>query len=341
MLCFHPNLGKDIQIAIRDDEQGGGGSDRGEMGEFMEMDKEDDGSAIGRFLRIKIRLDIRKPLMRGVMIQTERKDGEVHPLWCPVVYEFLPDFCYTCGLIGHIDRVCTKKLQKDEVQQYSKALRFIPERRRLEDGGGDRNAIFKPSWRQSGSGSRGSWGSGGRSLQRGSGGDRYTTGHGGSDAPSWRNVVALKGGASGGDKGREEEEEVTSPLKMPGEHPVYEEKSKKTLFPAKDGEEDEHLGVVGQVKQRPPLHPGQGSGTEVCEKEAVVNSAMHVDGEVRQVSQDETKAVDAGKEKGGRGGKYKKLARDRARGEAESITILSGSKRATQEGGRVIVARRG
>jgi hypothetical protein len=37
----------------------------GEIGEFMEMDKEEDGSAVGRFLRIKIRLDIRKPLLRG------------------------------------------------------------------------------------------------------------------------------------------------------------------------------------------------------------------------------------------------------------------------------------
>jgi hypothetical protein len=87
----------------------------GEMGEFMEMDKEEDGSAVGRFLRIKIRLDIRKPLMRGITVQVEGKDGETHPLWCPVMYEFLPDFCYTCGLIGHIDKVCEKKLHKDEV----------------------------------------------------------------------------------------------------------------------------------------------------------------------------------------------------------------------------------
>jgi hypothetical protein len=145
----------------------------GEMVEFMEMDEEEDGTAVGRYLRIKIRLDIRKPLMRGVIVQVQGKDGEARPLWCPVVYEYLPDFCYTCGIIGHIDKVCEKKLSKGEVQQFSRTLRFIPEKRRMHEERGDRSF-----WRAGGSGSRGSWGSGGRFGQQGSG----------SDAPSWRRV---------------------------------------------------------------------------------------------------------------------------------------------------------
>jgi hypothetical protein len=32
------------------------------------MEAEDDGTAVGQFLRIKVRLDIRKPLMRGVTL---------------------------------------------------------------------------------------------------------------------------------------------------------------------------------------------------------------------------------------------------------------------------------
>jgi hypothetical protein len=48
----------------------------GEIGEFVEMEKEEDGSAVGRFLRIKIWMDIRKPLMRGVMVQAEGKEGD-------------------------------------------------------------------------------------------------------------------------------------------------------------------------------------------------------------------------------------------------------------------------
>jgi hypothetical protein len=94
----------------------------GEMGEFVEMEKEEDVSAVGRFLRVKIRWDIRKPLMRGVMVQAEGKEGKPRPLWCPVAYEYLPDFCYTCGLIGHIDKECSRELKKGDVQQYNKAL---------------------------------------------------------------------------------------------------------------------------------------------------------------------------------------------------------------------------
>lgn len=75
-----------------------------EVGVFVEMDLDEDGSAVGQFLRIKIKLDITKPLMRGVSLMTEEEDK---PMWCPIVYEFLPEFCYACGIIGHTDKGCT------------------------------------------------------------------------------------------------------------------------------------------------------------------------------------------------------------------------------------------
>ena len=43
-----------------------------------------------------------------------------------------------CGLIGHTDKVCGMKLGRGEVQQYSKKLRCILEKRWLDDGGCDR-----------------------------------------------------------------------------------------------------------------------------------------------------------------------------------------------------------
>jgi uncharacterized protein involved in high-affinity Fe2+ transport len=91
-----------------------------EIGEFMDVETQEDGSAVGRVLRMKVHLDVRKPLTRGVMLRVEEKDGVERPLWCPVASEYLPDFCYTCGIIGHIDKVCEKKLQKGEVQQFNK-----------------------------------------------------------------------------------------------------------------------------------------------------------------------------------------------------------------------------
>ena len=107
----------------------------GEIGEFMAMDLDEDNSAVGRFLHIKVRLDIRKPLMRGVTVCVGKEEKT---LWCPVEYEFLPDFCYTCGIIGHTDKVCETQLKKGEPQQFSKKLRCIPEKRRVEEGSGGR-----------------------------------------------------------------------------------------------------------------------------------------------------------------------------------------------------------
>ena len=75
------------------------------LGTFLEVDAEEDELAIGHFLRVKILLDIRKPLQRGVTMELNAKGDK---LWCPVVYEFLPKFCYLCGLLGHTDQYSIK-----------------------------------------------------------------------------------------------------------------------------------------------------------------------------------------------------------------------------------------
>ena len=66
----------------------------------------------GAFLRVCIRLDIRQPLMRGVSVQGV--DG-APDRWCPLVYEYLPDFCYVCGIIGHTEKACSIRLKEGEV----------------------------------------------------------------------------------------------------------------------------------------------------------------------------------------------------------------------------------
>jgi hypothetical protein len=111
-----------------------------QVGEFLEMEKEEDGSAVGQFLRIKVKLDIGKPLMRGLTLCGEEKDGGGKDIWCPLMYEFLPDFCYLCGIIGHTDKFCGNEDQRSGTKQYSASLRFIPPRRLFGD------ATRKASW---------------------------------------------------------------------------------------------------------------------------------------------------------------------------------------------------
>jgi hypothetical protein len=57
-----------------------------EVGKFLDVDVEENGTAVGRYLRIKIQIDIRIPIMRGVTIDIEEERGEER--WCPFEYEF-------------------------------------------------------------------------------------------------------------------------------------------------------------------------------------------------------------------------------------------------------------
>lgn len=171
-----------------------------EMGQFLSMDKEEDNTAVGQYLWIKVKIDIRKPLMRGVTLYVGKEEKSV---WCPVVYEFLPDFCYTCGIIGHTDKACSQVLKEGEVQQYSKKLRYLPEKRRNEEGIQDRSGggRFIPSWRSGNGGSRNqSW--------------RTGSGRSGSDGPSWRKEDDKKD-KEGQTTTNSDGEEVTSPIKAP------------------------------------------------------------------------------------------------------------------------------
>jgi uncharacterized membrane protein YgcG len=145
----------------------------GEIGSFICMDHDEDGTTIGCYLHIKVKLDIRKPLMRGVTIQLDEKGEKT--TWCPLKYEFLPDFCYTCGIIGHIDRLCDIKLAEGEVQQYSKLLRCIPSKGK---GGEGRSWSAGGSWSGGGCQFSGwNFGGGSNSRSRGSSG-RLTSGGG-------------------------------------------------------------------------------------------------------------------------------------------------------------------
>lgn len=58
------------------------------------------------------------------------EEGDERKLWCPLTYEFLLNFCYTYGLIGHTGRSCEIQLKKGKAQQFSGSLCYFPERRR-------------------------------------------------------------------------------------------------------------------------------------------------------------------------------------------------------------------
>ena len=141
-------------------------------------------TAAGRFLRIKVKLDITQPLMRGVPVLVG--EGQDKTLRCPVEYEFLPDFLLHLWSYWACRQGvwCSVQLEKGAVQQYSKKLRCIPKKGRGGAFGGDRFSGERggPAWRLGGGGFPNSFGGSGRSsLSRD-----------GSDAPSWRRSAGEK-----------------------------------------------------------------------------------------------------------------------------------------------------
>lgn len=116
-----------------------------EIGEFLEANADDGCVVIGRFLRIKVRIDIRKPLMQGVTVIADSNGLE---RWCPLAYEHLPDFCYICGLLGHTDKLCVSPWEKGKPLPFNRSLRcFPPKKKGAVDFGGKGESRSMLPWR--------------------------------------------------------------------------------------------------------------------------------------------------------------------------------------------------
>ncbi|CAN1731167.1 hypothetical protein LINPERHAP1_LOCUS1148 [Linum perenne] len=84
-------------------------------------------------MRIQAELDIRKPLRREKKLRAEGGES----LKCRFRYERLPNFCYICGRMGHIDRYCEVLFQVPEdkiVRLWSEEQRAPPRKPRVMPG---------------------------------------------------------------------------------------------------------------------------------------------------------------------------------------------------------------
>ncbi|KAG5556475.1 hypothetical protein RHGRI_006921 [Rhododendron griersonianum] len=79
-----------------------------------------DTSTFKDYLRLRIIIDITKPLKKGFFLKRREKED----LWVRFKYERLSDFCYVCGLIGHGLNDCTKKFTGNRSElEYGSFLR--------------------------------------------------------------------------------------------------------------------------------------------------------------------------------------------------------------------------
>jgi hypothetical protein len=244
-----------------------------DIGKFMEADVDSDEMAIGRALRIKVRLDVRKPLRRGILADLGDDKGEC---WCLISYERLPEFCYTCGIVGHVDQACHMKLGKEEKALFSSELRYIQQCK-----------PYVPKHQAVGGGQSG--GSGGSGSWRSSRSDSR------SDGPSWRKSVE-----DARVVGRKEssDQEVTSPLKK---------KSQEASAAGGDGDDvlEKASGVRGVL-----FLEGEADGS-AGGREMMVNPVVNSDMQSAHVElADGAKGSDSkGSEMRKRAGKFKKVQR--------------------------------
>lgn len=97
------------------------------FGEFLEYDHKNNASLWREYMRIKVKLDVRKPLKRKKRVL--RRNGSEVIVSCKS--ERLGDFCFTYGIMSHTERYCSKFLnrEKNEVdKEWGSWLRAQPKK---------------------------------------------------------------------------------------------------------------------------------------------------------------------------------------------------------------------
>ncbi|XP_075675072.1 uncharacterized protein LOC142644317 [Castanea sativa] len=94
------------------------------LGTLEQVDVSSTGECHGRYIRVRVNIDISKPLCRGRFVNV----GDQDPQWISFQYERLPIYCYECGLLNHDERDCQLLTDNSDTsstdnQQYGPWLR--------------------------------------------------------------------------------------------------------------------------------------------------------------------------------------------------------------------------
>lgn len=123
------------------------------LGEVVKVDVDKDGIARGKDLRVRAKIPVYEPLVRGFYLKTSKQD--TLGTWFDFYYEKVPHFCFDCGRLVHVvGGVCDPPL--DSSSQWGEWLRASPGRNKsVKEGstGGAASSTQSFSSAQSGEGS--------------------------------------------------------------------------------------------------------------------------------------------------------------------------------------------
>lgn len=89
------------------------------LGVMEEVEVEEDDVGWGKYLRVRVNLDLTKPLARGRKVTLM---GEHY--WIPIRYEKIPRVCFACGCIIHDTKTCNSlKAQNGGGNQFGPWMR--------------------------------------------------------------------------------------------------------------------------------------------------------------------------------------------------------------------------
>ncbi|KAL0458443.1 UNVERIFIED_CONTAM: hypothetical protein Slati_0471500 [Sesamum latifolium] len=114
------------------------------LGKFIDSDHDQAQFKWGAKVRIRVILNVCQPLTRVLRLYSMGGDEEITVTF---TYDRLPNFCYGCGLVGHILRDCERQLEEPERRRIdelpygpwlreSREVRFGVSSRGHESGGG-------------------------------------------------------------------------------------------------------------------------------------------------------------------------------------------------------------
>ncbi|XP_060961741.1 uncharacterized protein At4g02000-like [Cannabis sativa] len=118
------------------------------IGSFVKTDENNFNGVWREYLRVRVRFDIEKPLKRRMKLQLT--GGEW--FWINFRYEFVPTFCFICGVIGHTDQYCSRLFIQpiaSIVKPYGSFMKAVPRRTQYAMGA---------KWLRSASGGAGQFG---------------------------------------------------------------------------------------------------------------------------------------------------------------------------------------